>query len=157
MMSGVIPELWPIKPVGSREARASEVCPLVNRGMLLLPKSAPWLSAFEKEVGGFPLEATSDITDALVHALKFATSRREFPERPQREGPMAYGSVEDVVTIDDPHHPMHYFNDLSVPEEVGWMLGADYSEPVKSFDIHNHSDLDQRLLDALDPDGSKRI
>ena len=90
MMRSTLPQMEPITPKGSKEERMGDVCPLINRGQLSLPNSAPWLSEFEKEVGGFPLERNNDIADALVHCLKFAISPAEFKEPPPQEGLVVY-------------------------------------------------------------------
>ncbi|HEY4052338.1 MAG TPA: phage terminase large subunit [Terriglobales bacterium] len=68
----------PIYPQGSKEDRAGSVCYVVNRGKVLLPESAPWLSAFRDEVANFPLGSYNDQVDAFVHALSFAARPSEF-------------------------------------------------------------------------------
>ncbi|HEV2173033.1 MAG TPA: phage terminase large subunit [Nitrospira sp.] len=68
----------PIYPQGSKEDRAGSVCYVVNRGKVLLPESAPWLSTFRDEVANFPLGSYNDQVDAFVHALSFAARPSEF-------------------------------------------------------------------------------
>jgi predicted phage terminase large subunit-like protein len=59
----------PMSPKGSKEERAGAVCWLVNKGVVQLPESAPWLADFKSELENFPLTTYKDQTDAFVHAL----------------------------------------------------------------------------------------
>lgn len=82
---GVIDELkreskLAIKPFnprlhGDKYTRALSVTPLVEAGLVLLPKSAPWLSDFLDEVCAFPEGAHDDIVDSLSQALKHLAAR----------------------------------------------------------------------------------
>jgi hypothetical protein len=42
---------------------------LVNKGIVQLPESAPWLADFKNELENFPLTNYKDQVDAFVHAL----------------------------------------------------------------------------------------
>jgi len=59
----------PMSPKGSKEERAGAVCWLVNKGIVQLPESAPWLADFKTELENFPLTTYKDQVDAFVHAL----------------------------------------------------------------------------------------
>jgi predicted phage terminase large subunit-like protein len=59
----------PMTPKGSKEERAGAVCWLVNKGVVQLPESAPWVGDFKSELENFPLTTYKDQTDAFVHAL----------------------------------------------------------------------------------------
>src|ERR1035438_5086958 len=72
----------PIIPRGSKEERASAVAWLVNTGRVSVPESAPWLKAFIEELENFPLCASKDVTDTLVHCLSYASRPAEFKPRP---------------------------------------------------------------------------
>lgn len=81
MLSHLLP-IVPLYPRGSKEERASDVCWLVNTGRVAVPESAPWLKDFLDEIENFPLCSSKDTTDALVHALSYASRPAEFRLRP---------------------------------------------------------------------------
>ena len=60
------------------------------------------------------------------------------------------GAGEEIITIDDPRHPL---NDGSGDSPISGFLQGQVETPMRDFDIHSHADLDQRLLDAIDPEG----
>ena len=154
LMRSTLPQMEAIIPRGSKEIRAGDVCPLVNRGQLSLPTAAPWLGEFEKEVGGFPLESNSDITDAFVHCLKFAISPGEFKEPPPQEGVMVYDSGAGGW---DGMPGGHDDGDsLESSDEFRRMLGAPGNGPSIADFGSEHERLDSNLLNSIDPDGSKR-
>jgi len=66
-----VPGIVPEEPVGSKEARASAVSPLVEAGNVYLPAAdlAPWVDAFIEECAGFPNAAHDDQVDAMSQAL----------------------------------------------------------------------------------------
>lgn len=63
--------LIPVKPRGSKQARASAVSPLIEAGnvFLPLPSKAPWVSDFIEELAIFPNGAHDDRVDACSQAL----------------------------------------------------------------------------------------
>jgi len=76
-LTGILP-IQPIYPKGSKEDRAGAVCYVVNRGVVQLPESAPWLTPFVDEIGSFPLCRDKDQADAFVHALGYVLRPSEF-------------------------------------------------------------------------------
>jgi predicted phage terminase large subunit-like protein len=65
----------PIRPVGGKYERALAVTALVEQGLVLLPRVAPWLSDFLDEVCAFPEGAHDDIVDSLSQALRHLAAR----------------------------------------------------------------------------------
>ena len=58
-----------IKPVHSKQDRASIASARCERGELLLPKMAPWLDTFVHELMSFPGGRHDDQVDALAHLM----------------------------------------------------------------------------------------
>lgn len=63
--------LIPFLPDADKVTRLSVESPMIEAGNVYLPQSAPWLPAFEMEIGSFPLGATMDQADMLSMALKY--------------------------------------------------------------------------------------
>ena len=61
----------PRTPVGDKVARANRVTGYPAAGLVLLPKSAPWLARFLDELERFPEGANDDIVDAFVGAMEY--------------------------------------------------------------------------------------
>lgn len=66
-----VPGIVPEEPVGSKEARAAAVSPLVEGGNVHLPAAeiAPWVDGFIEECASFPNAAHDDQVDAMSQAL----------------------------------------------------------------------------------------
>ncbi len=60
-----------IVPKGDKEARAARASGLIEAGRVLLPEEAPWLAAFESEIGGFPNARHDDQVDSLTQFLNW--------------------------------------------------------------------------------------
>jgi len=77
-----IPGLIPVKPTGSKVARANAVSPLVESGNVWLPEKAlaPWIDDVVEEWTSFPAGAHDDIVDAMCHGIL----------KLKAEGPMDY-------------------------------------------------------------------
>ena len=60
--------LTPVRPEGSKTARAHAIAPLAHAGNLLLPESAPWVGDLIEEAAAFPSGANDDQVDALTQA-----------------------------------------------------------------------------------------
>src|SRR6266498_4085145 len=86
-----------IYPRGSKEDRAGAVCHVVNKGLVLLPESAPWLNTFRDEVANFPLSSYKDQTDAFVHALSYRVRPSEFKPVPQI---FEYDAAQDLPRVE---------------------------------------------------------
>lgn len=81
------PDPWPLIPVvprGSKETRLRDVLPMLEAGVLHLPRAAHWLSVFEAELLGFPHTAHDDQLDALVQALLWLRERERREPRVRR-------------------------------------------------------------------------
>jgi predicted phage terminase large subunit-like protein len=62
--------LVPVRPLGSKVARAESVSPLFEAGRVLFPAQAlPWRDELVEELAAFPTGRHDDMTDALVYAL----------------------------------------------------------------------------------------
>lgn len=61
--------LFRLKPVGSKQNRASQQTPKFERGEIWVPADAPWLKAFEDEVASFPHCKHDDQVDSMVQLL----------------------------------------------------------------------------------------
>lgn len=66
-----VPRPIAIKPEGDKISRASGVSAKIEAGGLLLPKDAPWLDLFERELLGFPNARHDDQVDALTQLLSW--------------------------------------------------------------------------------------
>ena len=58
-----------LRPEGSKQDRASQQSPKIEGGRVWLPKSAPWLRAFEDEYVAFPQSKFDDQVDSMVQFL----------------------------------------------------------------------------------------
>jgi predicted phage terminase large subunit-like protein len=66
--------IYPFKPQGSKEARASAASVWCRNGMVLLPhpgEAVPWLLTFEDELFSFPQSAYADQVDAFGQGITF--------------------------------------------------------------------------------------
>jgi hypothetical protein len=95
----------PITPKGSKEERCGANCYVVNQGGLWLPKDAPWLADWEKEVGGFPLAILNDQPDALSHCLDYAI-------RPSQFRPRTTESVQVYDALEEDYNQSSSFKDM---------------------------------------------
>jgi len=58
-----------IKPIGSKEIRASQITGIVEAGRVSLPEDAEWLAIFLDEMTSFPAGVHDDIVDAFVEGV----------------------------------------------------------------------------------------
>jgi predicted phage terminase large subunit-like protein len=58
-----------VMPKGDKLSRFAQVTPLIEAGRLALPREAPWLAEFEREVLEFPGGRHDDCVDALSQYL----------------------------------------------------------------------------------------
>lgn len=65
-----------IVPKGDKEARAARASGLIEAGRVLLPNEAPWLAAFESEIGGFPNTRHDDQVDSMTQFLNWAPASK---------------------------------------------------------------------------------
>jgi predicted phage terminase large subunit-like protein len=61
--------LQPMRPIGSKEARAESITPLFEAGRVFLPESAPWVDEFITELCEFPFGKHDDQLDAVQLAI----------------------------------------------------------------------------------------
>ncbi|RAI43792.1 phage terminase large subunit [Rhodoplanes roseus] len=64
-----------IRPVGEKIQRFDAVTPHIEAGRVHLPKQAPWLAAFQRELLTFPAGAHDDQVDALSQLLGWLNNR----------------------------------------------------------------------------------
>jgi predicted phage terminase large subunit-like protein len=64
------------KPVGDKEIRFAAQSAIIEQRRVFLPKEAPWLDAFMKELLGFPGAKHDDQVDSVELFLRFANHRR---------------------------------------------------------------------------------
>ena len=67
---GALP-LIAVQPKGDKLVRVARITPMLESGLVALPRFAPWLAAFEAEVVGFPNGAHDDQVDALSQYLNW--------------------------------------------------------------------------------------
>ncbi len=65
---GMLP-IIALQPKGDKLVRVARVTPMIEAGLVALPKNAPWLAAFEAEIAAFPQGAHDDQVDALSQYL----------------------------------------------------------------------------------------
>jgi predicted phage terminase large subunit-like protein len=82
------------RPDKSKEVRLERAAPMIERGEVLIPDSAPWLADFRNEVKAFPKGVHDDQVDAMTLFLGFLEpikrearqqapcAKRPFPARP---------------------------------------------------------------------------
>lgn len=61
--------IYDLKPVGSKQDRASQQSPKLERGEIWVPRQAPWLKTFEDELARFPHARHDDQVDSIVQFL----------------------------------------------------------------------------------------
>lgn len=65
-----------VRPIDSKLARASQQSAVFEARRIVLPTSAPWLSAYEEELFAFPNVRHDDQVDSTVQALAYLTRPR---------------------------------------------------------------------------------
>ena len=75
-----------IKAVDDKVTRTHTVTGIIEAGQVLLPGRAPWLAEFLDEVTNFPTGAHDDITDVLVHGLRYLKPRLKGLQRGGLQG-----------------------------------------------------------------------
>ena len=70
-----VPRPIPRKPEGDKVTRFAAQSARIESGELLLPKDAPWLAEFERELLGFPNRKDDDQVDALTQLLAWDSAR----------------------------------------------------------------------------------
>lgn len=65
----------PILPRGDKLTRFARVTPMIEAGMVWLPRDAAWLAAFESELLAFPQGAHDDQVDAFSQYLNWVRER----------------------------------------------------------------------------------
>ena len=78
-----VPGIIPVKPDGSKVARAHAVSPGVEAGNVYLPREAPWLREYIEELSAFPNGAHDDQVDCTTQALKRLQRRKGLQEKPR--------------------------------------------------------------------------
>lgn len=68
----------PVAAKGSKESRVEGITGLLEAGKVFLPKEAPWLLDFERELLAFPAGKHDDMVDALTLALSQVAGKRGF-------------------------------------------------------------------------------
>jgi predicted phage terminase large subunit-like protein len=72
-----IPGLIAVTPLGSKEARAAAVAPLIEAGNVHLPAQASWLEDFLSEWQFFPAGKNDDIVDSSTLAISQLSAKTE--------------------------------------------------------------------------------
>ncbi len=68
-----------IKPDGNKLQRLDQALPMIESGKVHLPKSAPWLDAFETETKSFPGVKHDDQVDAMTQAINWHRDKYRRP------------------------------------------------------------------------------
>jgi predicted phage terminase large subunit-like protein len=69
----------PIKPKGDKVIRMNAHTARIEAGLIHLPRRAPWVEEFRKEIMSFPAGKHDDQIDALSQALDRAFSPKPKP------------------------------------------------------------------------------
>lgn len=75
----------PVDPKGDKIMRLQDIVTYIHRGQVLIPRTAPWLDGFRKEISAFPHGRNDDQVDAFVQAIqhlknpKLQRARVHFP------------------------------------------------------------------------------
>ncbi len=64
-----------ILPKGDKVSRFARVTPMIEAGQVALPREAPWLAQFEREIYQFPNAKHDDCVDALSQYLNWVRER----------------------------------------------------------------------------------
>ena len=81
-----VPRPVAIKPKGDKVTRMEAQCARFEAGQVHLPKDAPWLDGFEREILAFPYSRNDDQVDSVSQFLNWA-------EKPKYERTVATGGV----------------------------------------------------------------
>lgn len=78
MLKHEIPGIVPVKPDGSKTARAHAVTPVFESGNVIIPDRsvAPWIDEWKAEMEAFPSGAHDDCCDACSQALRRLQGKR---------------------------------------------------------------------------------
>ena len=71
---------WPIiaiMPRGDKVSRFARVTPMIEAGTVALPKDAPWLAEFERQLLDFPDAKHDDCVDALSQYLNWVRGQEQ--------------------------------------------------------------------------------
>ena len=90
-----IPGIVPVRPDGSKEARAHSVTPLFEAGNVLLPDAslAPWIGDWKQELLSFPAGAHDDQCDSCSMALRHLSSAHRLSFAPELRRRLAAGRM----------------------------------------------------------------
>lgn len=72
--------LIPFRPQGDKVMRLALETPLIEAGKVFLPRSAPWLAEYERELASFPKAATQDQADMASMALNYLRGGSRGPQ-----------------------------------------------------------------------------
>lgn len=89
-----VPVPIPRQPELDKKSRVAGISALIENGQVLLPKEAPWLAEFEKELLAFPNGRHDDQVDALSQLLTWARLGWGFNASPLA-GPILYDFDDD--------------------------------------------------------------
>jgi len=78
-----------VDPAGDKVMRMNEQTARIEAGSVSLPKQAPWLDEFRREILAFPAGRYSDQVDAFSQALNRAYNRRD--------GEFSWGYVQGLI------------------------------------------------------------
>ncbi|MCI5049571.1 MAG: phage terminase large subunit [Rickettsiales bacterium] len=67
--------ILPIMPKGDKITRVAQITPMIEAGLIALPKHAHWLADFEAEIAGFPNASHDDQVDAFSQYLNWVRAQ----------------------------------------------------------------------------------
>jgi predicted phage terminase large subunit-like protein len=70
------------EPVGDKQMRLWAQCATMEQGLVHLPKSAPWLDDYLRELTSFPNSRHDDQVDSTVQAIAWLSARDRNPMEP---------------------------------------------------------------------------
>lgn len=103
MLRKKIHGIIPIKPEGSKLARASAVTDIIESGNVYLPhpQICNWTNEFVEECASFPKGAHDDYVDEMSQALKRLMYARENFEDKNKRDEFLYRDEEETYELDD--------------------------------------------------------
>lgn len=105
------PSVKGITPVSDKQARLTQCSHMFENGLVKLPKAAPWLELFERELLGFPSDRHDDQVDSVSQFLNFIARKWVGYFRFAADGRMMQirrPSARSKLTCYGAHRPSEY-------------------------------------------------
>jgi hypothetical protein len=103
----------PIKrtPLTDKVSRLYGVSSMIESGQLVIPREAPWLAVFLKELLGFPNTKHDDQVDALTQLLEWVRIHLR---------PVNVGAAPEILSVPERNWNYDYHRDLEDQDDEDW-------------------------------------